>query len=246
MASAKIFQLSADEIVTIHVGPKQKNFTVHKKLLCDRSEFFSKAFNGEFKEATDGVMYLPEDDADAFDSMIVYIYQNLLPVFPNLECDEYLETILYPLFALAEKLCLNELANRVMDLIQDTGLNSSLVPGNEPGGGNYMIYTLTPVGSKLRVYSVLMQVYIQHASTTETVEEADAEMGKELAELARHHPDFATDYIKLMWKYRARFQKVNPPADAQVRNSEKGFGRCFFHTHHKDEVCHLDTDATDK
>ncbi|CZT09948.1 uncharacterized protein RCO7_02262 [Rhynchosporium graminicola] len=28
-------------------------------------------------------MYLPEDDADAFDSLVIYIFQNLLPAFPT-------------------------------------------------------------------------------------------------------------------------------------------------------------------
>jgi hypothetical protein len=30
-------------------------------------------------------------------------------------------------------------------------------------------------------------------------------------------------------------------ADAQVRNDDEGFGRYFFHTHAKGEVCHLES-----
>ncbi|KAG4437856.1 hypothetical protein IFR05_006658 [Cadophora sp. M221] len=197
MAPAKVFQLSADalgsKIVTIHVGPKRKVFTFHKKLLCDRSDFFFKAFNGGFKEATTGVMYLPEDDVDALDSLIVYVYQDLLPGFPSLKYPDsdleyggYLEKIIYPLFALAEKLCLNELANRVMDLIQDTGMKYNCIPGSQAEGGIYLIYAITPADSKLRVYSVLMQIFNHHGLDTKTAEEEDAEMGKNLAELARH------------------------------------------------------------
>lgn len=70
------------EIVTIYVGPKRKSFSIHKKLLCSRSEYFDKAFNGGFKES-DGTMYLPEDDPEAFDALVVYIYQNRLLNFPS-------------------------------------------------------------------------------------------------------------------------------------------------------------------
>jgi hypothetical protein len=38
------------EIVTIYVGLKRKAFAMYKKLICDRSSYFSKAFNGGFKE----------------------------------------------------------------------------------------------------------------------------------------------------------------------------------------------------
>lgn len=39
------------EIVTIYVGPKRKEFKIHKKLICGSADYFGKAFNGDFKEA---------------------------------------------------------------------------------------------------------------------------------------------------------------------------------------------------
>jgi hypothetical protein len=43
------------EIVTIYLDPKRKKITVHKKLLCDKSSFFDKAFNGPFPEVREGL-----------------------------------------------------------------------------------------------------------------------------------------------------------------------------------------------
>ena len=42
------------------MGKKRKEFVIHKKLLCDKSDFFRKAFTGSFKEG-EGVMYLPDE-----------------------------------------------------------------------------------------------------------------------------------------------------------------------------------------
>ena len=58
------------DIVTIHVGPKRKAFAIHKALICSRSDFFSKAFNGPFKEGVEDAMYLPEDSPNAFSALV--------------------------------------------------------------------------------------------------------------------------------------------------------------------------------
>ncbi|PMD39649.1 hypothetical protein L207DRAFT_583511 [Hyaloscypha variabilis F] len=239
MASLKAFALNAEvlgtEIVTIHVGPKRKPFTLHKKLICDRSEFFAKAFNGQFQEA-EVVMYLVEEDTVAFDSFISYLYQDRLPQFSSTtKCtaNEFPEQKLYPLFFLAEKVCCNELANKVMDAIQDFGLLNEVIPGNE---STTMIYENTHEESKLRSYCILMGLY----NWIKSMENDDKDCVESTAHLARALPDFAGDFIELQFKYRDRFQKGNV-ADAQVRNDEEGFGRCFFHTHAKGEVCHLES-----
>ncbi|KER00148.1 hypothetical protein AUEXF2481DRAFT_24501 [Aureobasidium subglaciale EXF-2481] len=40
--------------VTIVVGPEKEPYTLHKELLCFYSDFFRAAFQGSFKEATEG------------------------------------------------------------------------------------------------------------------------------------------------------------------------------------------------
>jgi BTB/POZ domain len=47
---------------------------VHKKVLCGQSDFFEKACEGGFKEASSGVIDLTGDDPDAVKAMVQYCY----------------------------------------------------------------------------------------------------------------------------------------------------------------------------
>jgi hypothetical protein len=59
--------------------------------------------------------------------------------------------------------------------------------------------------------------------------------------LASDLPEFAQDYVALLRKHRDQLRDCDP-SDPQIRNVEKGFGRCYFHTHRKGEKCHLEKD----
>ena len=176
-------------------------------------------------------MYLPNEDINVFDTFITYLYQDRLPQFLSTAgTDEtYFEAEkLYPLFVLAERFCMNDLANEVMDAIQDFGYQHNTIPGLSSIS---YIYKNTHETSKLRIYCVLMRLYDLHTST-------GAKHSNDTADLASTLPDFAGDFIRLQCKYKDRFQK-GQLADAQVRDAKKGFGQCFFHTHAKGETCHL-------
>jgi BTB/POZ domain len=225
-----------NEIVTIHVGPKRKAFTIHKKLFCDRSDFFSKAFNGGFQEAG-GMMYLPDDEVKGFEGIVNFIYRDSLPPFrvtngpdDGRESHRFELDTLYPLFCLAEKYCMNELANRTMDAVQDFGWERDLIPGSK---SLEFIYNNTHDESKLRLYGTLTRLY-RRALDEERKKDVD-----KLAALARQLPDFAADYVTLQFEHRARLRHGSV-ADPQIRGGPKGFGRCFFHTHAKGEICHLE------
>jgi hypothetical protein len=66
------------------VGSGEKKLSVHKKLLCEASKFFAKAFNGPFKEGLIGVIELPEEDEVALNAFITWLYRGSLPNFANL------------------------------------------------------------------------------------------------------------------------------------------------------------------
>lgn len=158
------------EIVTIHVGPKRKAFVVHKELICSRSDYFDKAFNGRFIEA-DGVMYLPYDDPTIFGYLVSYLYGNVLPPNPADAASEYeddgedndlswvvatyFSETLVVLFCLANKLCMNDLANRFMDSVQDLQHDNRDLPCTPR---IRKIYNNTPAGSKVREYCALTAV----------------------------------------------------------------------------------------
>ncbi|TGO68097.1 hypothetical protein BOTNAR_0030g00190 [Botryotinia narcissicola] len=68
-----------NETVILYVGPKRKKYIVHKKILCDQSDFFNAGFNKAFEEAANGEMYLPEDNPATFADLIEYLYRATLP-----------------------------------------------------------------------------------------------------------------------------------------------------------------------
>jgi hypothetical protein len=132
-------------------------------LICDRFDYFSKAFKGGFQETEKVVMYLPEDDSETFDSFIDFVYRGTLPKFvadedPPTEdtVDAYTMGKLAPLFYLAEKYCMNKLANKVMDAIQDHQLDHERLPGETM---MKQIYNNTRGKSKLRLYGTLCALY---------------------------------------------------------------------------------------
>ncbi|KAG4437857.1 hypothetical protein IFR05_006659 [Cadophora sp. M221] len=239
MSPPKFVDLDRDtlgtEIVTIHVGPEKKVFSIHKKLLCNRSEYFDKAFNGGFKES-DGTMYLPEDHLEAFDALVVYIYQNRLPNFPRENftrgwegCESYAD-ILEKLFYLAEKYCMNVLGNRIMDTLQGMQLKYGRVPSCSRIKQHYQNTSST---SKIRLYSAATACYHLIRYTGEEMDD--------YKELARAEPDFGADCLAFQYQHRTRLIKYTSGMGPRKRPGKNGLGRCFFHTHAPGEVCHLET-----
>ncbi|KAB8302100.1 hypothetical protein EYC80_005551 [Monilinia laxa] len=70
-----------NEVVALYVGKKRKRYIVHKKILCDQSEFFDAGFNNEFREATKREIYLLEDDPTALAALIEYMYRGSVRKF---------------------------------------------------------------------------------------------------------------------------------------------------------------------
>ncbi|KAI3573646.1 hypothetical protein IWW34DRAFT_753919 [Fusarium oxysporum f. sp. albedinis] len=56
-----------------------KQYQVHKAIICPRSCFFRNACENYFQESRSNVINLPEDDPEAVDSMIYYIYNGYYP-----------------------------------------------------------------------------------------------------------------------------------------------------------------------
>ncbi|TVY82764.1 hypothetical protein LSUE1_G003296 [Lachnellula suecica] len=103
-----------NEFVTIYVGKKRKEYVVHKKVICDAADYFSKAFTGAFIER-EGIMHLPEETSEAFGLFVDYLYRGTVP---SVSSQAHLERLL-KLFVFAEKLCMHELCNETIDTIRD-------------------------------------------------------------------------------------------------------------------------------
>ncbi|KAH6873632.1 hypothetical protein B0T10DRAFT_449832 [Thelonectria olida] len=63
--------------LTVRCGNKE--YPVHKVLACTRFPFLAKACDGPYEEGRSGVIDLSDDDHDAVDSMICYLYNGYYP-----------------------------------------------------------------------------------------------------------------------------------------------------------------------
>ena len=63
-----------NETVKLIVGPQQKEFTIHKNLICVASEFFKAALASNFVEGNEQKVVLPEDDPQYFQVIYDWLY----------------------------------------------------------------------------------------------------------------------------------------------------------------------------
>jgi hypothetical protein len=70
-------------MITIKVRESDecREFSIHEALLIARSEFFKNAMNGDWKEAEEKLIKLPEDDPDTFALYEQLVYTGCVPAF---------------------------------------------------------------------------------------------------------------------------------------------------------------------
>ncbi|CZT42895.1 uncharacterized protein RSE6_02849 [Rhynchosporium secalis] len=102
------------EKVTIIVGSNKVSFRVHKNIICQALVFFDAAFKSDFRESSDGIIHMPEDEPLVFSKLLALLYESQLPNGKSTSC----ERLLYDIYIMAEKLCMDEMANRTMDRIR--------------------------------------------------------------------------------------------------------------------------------
>ncbi|KAI4655937.1 hypothetical protein J4E93_000653 [Alternaria ventricosa] len=78
--SKSMVNFDPSQFITIIVGedPDQRQFLIHKTYICERSEFFRRAMNGNWTESKERIVRLPEDDPAAFEVYINLVYTGLL------------------------------------------------------------------------------------------------------------------------------------------------------------------------
>ena len=69
---------SFDSIVEIVAGPEKRRLMVHKRLLCQNSPYFEAAFNGNFKEASENRLELPDESSDVAEEFVFWLYTGYL------------------------------------------------------------------------------------------------------------------------------------------------------------------------
>ncbi|ROV97720.1 hypothetical protein VMCG_07433 [Cytospora schulzeri] len=74
----QVDRLFSDRVVTILVGPHEVKWCLHENLLSGVSDFFKSAFNSGFKESIEGQITMPEDDPQAFELFVRWLYMRTL------------------------------------------------------------------------------------------------------------------------------------------------------------------------
>lgn len=84
------YRLDFAEDVVILVGETERRSVVHKNILCQSSTFFKAACSGQWLEATERLVRLPEANVEAFHNYACWLYEGTVEL---LEEDERSRTI---------------------------------------------------------------------------------------------------------------------------------------------------------
>ena len=77
--SASCSALVSDELIVIAVTNTSKEYQVQKAILCDASDYFTKALNGQSAEALSRRITLPNADADTVKLLVYWLVRKDLP-----------------------------------------------------------------------------------------------------------------------------------------------------------------------
>jgi BTB/POZ domain len=105
-------RLSSSEIVKVYVGNERKLYNLHKNVLCRESPFFQGCLKGEFPEGRTNEVTLNDDNPDAFDLFIGWIYTHEIapPADKKIKFDE--------VYVLADKFSMEAFKNAITDSAQ--------------------------------------------------------------------------------------------------------------------------------
>lgn len=64
------------QVITVVVGaaPDTQTFTVHRELICGKSDFFRNAMKPEWKEGQDHEVHLPSHKPEVFEQYLKLLY----------------------------------------------------------------------------------------------------------------------------------------------------------------------------
>lgn len=96
-------------------GRRPKQPTLHKGMISRYSKYFRAAFNGSFKEASSGVVSLPEEYPETFDIVHTWLKANELTQSEDGEDIDCTSLQLVNVFIFADKYDMPELRNEAID-----------------------------------------------------------------------------------------------------------------------------------
>lgn len=124
-----------DTMVKVIVGSEKVEFFIHKKYICDISEFFRAACEGKFKEARTAKICLPDWEPATFDDFMEKVYMEVndfseyhYPMDENREEERQWWIRLIKLYSLSQYLQVIFVGNAVVDFIKETLYIKTVAP----------------------------------------------------------------------------------------------------------------------
>jgi hypothetical protein len=113
--------LKDQTIVTLKVGPDAQPLNIHKDLICKSSKYFTKAFNGGFKEAEERSITLKDVDVVTAQRYMHWLYTNSLEEEEEgdyMALDSLQPLDLAQLYVFGDRFDAPDLRNRVMQILE--------------------------------------------------------------------------------------------------------------------------------
>ncbi|CAD0056030.1 unnamed protein product [Aureobasidium pullulans] len=111
----KAASVLSSEPAKIVVGPEEREFLIHKGLLCHYSEYFRGALSGSFKEGLEGAVPMPQEDPYLFEIVVSWCYTRKLQDMADKAGSEMDYLDLINLWIFGDKHIIPALQNAVMD-----------------------------------------------------------------------------------------------------------------------------------
>lgn len=229
-------------MATLFVGRKRKEFGVHKKLLCDTSDFFAKAFNSNFKEGIEGIMYLPADSPGSISLLVEWLYRGVLP---DRNSEQHIQD-LYHLYLFAEKILHTKLRDDTMDMIQDVCSRHDKYVDIELVR---KVYKRALDGCPLREFCLdltIFQYTIDLAARTQARMKSDglANHVQENGKLRREYIENMRDRIggdfdffsEFFDRFETEFTGITVE-NPRIRDDGAVDSRCRYHCHRGEDIC---------
>ncbi|KAL9032508.1 MAG: hypothetical protein Q9180_006459 [Flavoplaca navasiana] len=157
----RVLLIRGTQVVTVNVGSggDAESWIIHKRLLTHHSPFFAAALKGNFAESATNTVSLVEDDPDAFKLFVQWLYSGELALGELASYSKSLPRVACLAWALGDKLQCPVFQDRAMLQLLAYHKREYLVEDTV-----WLIYNVSPPGSKLRSFAVDVACYdkIEH------------------------------------------------------------------------------------
>ncbi|KAG9954075.1 hypothetical protein KCU85_g605, partial [Aureobasidium melanogenum] len=203
-------------IVTVEVGPQKQAFSIHKDLLCFYSDYFRGAFEGSFKEAVDGKIWLEKEDPAIFDIFNAFLYNRKLQDAKGLVGLSLSFKTLVDLWIFGDQFVVPLLQNIAIDSLQQKSDQENFIPCKTQ---IRKIYDNTLHGAPLRRIMIDMTAFETHIGRRPREEVVESWPVEALADLAFTLSLKTSDEVKC--SKMPEYKKM----------------KCYYHVHNKGEEC---------